>query len=324
MYQNTPKLTYPLPGMRDLLPEMPRQGDSFQSRLDQYLALKAPQITTLNRSRQQMRDGSGRAVRAPWVTISKTEVEAILWDHTVAFLGDRIVPERQSWRASTIGADQARRAVSRAADLATRTFDWVTLEREIRKARRAGHKGRRRKDITVEMVQPYLDSFEGLTLAQAAARLASWEWVTPTGRMVQVTAETMRKRLVEAGFTGAAGTKKVRSRTLHWSVLDGLDGMTQDQQAAELGVSRSTVNRLLRDRKREQETAVSDDSETSRMGRPRDYTVADLNGLDHLSKQQTAIRLGCSASTVARLRAERRRGTCVRSPKSPPRLADAR
>jgi len=254
--QTQVQLAYPYPGKKSTplgnipqVPDQPRKARhgqkelSFASELHAHLCeVAAWMLREHKQFHPFVRDERGNTpFQHRWTTLSADELAPMLWEYVKTYAGSRIVPESQGFRSSLIGEDQAFRSAVRAAELAVGTWDPYRVESARYKARerqmRATPRG---KTVTAEMVLPHLDALRGLTIRQAAERLASWDWDTEKGRH---SVDTFRRRLRELDFTGEAGTKRVRSSDIKPEMYAGMDGLTNQGAADELGVSLSTVVR---------------------------------------------------------------------------------
>ncbi|MCY1694670.1 hypothetical protein [Curtobacterium sp. SL109] len=267
-------------GQLPKMPEAPRKAkrdakgrtyiteQSMRTELYRHLCSIAQSILWSGKKRTSVpmqRDENHKVkfVRTVWWTTTVTEADLLsaVQAYAARYAARITATERQSFRSPFVWQQDVQRAVEDAVAFAMTSWDWTVLEAHYQAASRGGrgHKPRS-KDVTLDMVRDRLPEVDGLTLAQAAKRMATWTWTTPTGReLPKVHADTIRARLVELGWT--PGPARQKPQKFSWTVLDQFDGITNPQIAAELGVSLSTVKRLQAQRK----AAGSNDTETKSM-----------------------------------------------------------
>ncbi|WP_420370276.1 hypothetical protein [Curtobacterium sp. L1-20] len=248
-----------------------RKEDSWRSRFYKHLCSAALAILSRHAVPESpRRDPVTHRVewRPLWRLMSLDDLVVALRAYATEFASRHLDPEAASsrWDATVLCRAEMDRAIQNAAAFALDHWDpteaVIARHRHERAVRGGRAHGARRPDVTVEMVAVHLDEVRHLTLAQAAAEMASWAWTTPTGRPVpKVHPDTIRSRLVELGFEGS-GRTRVRQPTVHWSVLDDMDGMTNEQIAAEIGRSVRTVIRMKNARR-----AARADSNSARSSR---------------------------------------------------------
>lgn len=278
-------------GVLPRMPEAPRKAKrnssgrvyiyehSMRTALYAHLCSVAQRILWAGKQRTSVpvqRDDNNRVkfTRTVWWTTTVTEADLLVAVQAYAarYAARITATERQSYRSPFVWQEDVQRAVEDSVEFAVSSWDWKVLEAHYQAASRGGRSHKpRSKDITVDMVHERLPEVEGLTLAQAAKRMASWTWTTPTGReLPQVHPDTIRARLVELGWTPGPARKKPQKYS--WVVLDQFDGLSNPQVAAELGVSLSTVKRLQAQRK----AAGSNDTETKSAAPSTDSFEAEV------------------------------------------------
>ncbi|OII04305.1 hypothetical protein [Curtobacterium sp. MCBA15_008] len=229
---------------------MPEQ--SWQSVYFSHLCSASLVILNLHAVRHPMvRNADGTVpFKRRWSTMGEDALVESLWVYTKAFASAHIdrSGERLPKLYRKITVEQMDRDIRNAARLSIANWDGDEAERIRDSAARGGRRSRRQADVTTDMVAPFLEALEGYSRADAARLLAGLPWTTPTGRSKEAASEkTMVRRLTELGFTGSQERRK--KAKVSWHVLDGLDGLTVAQQAEELGLSTSYVNRLRKERK---------------------------------------------------------------------------
>ncbi|WIB12905.1 hypothetical protein [Curtobacterium sp. MCPF17_052] len=223
--------------------------DSWESRWVSHLSSAALAVRNRYGLNTQWRDPETHRVAWTnhWTYMDNAVVAGHLWDYTLTYAADHLdhTDEKRPRLYRKVKVAQMERIVQRVAEWSGEHWmEWhaeESLKRRYAAVRGGQSHAPRQPTVTVDMVRPYLDQLRGLTLTQAAERLASWDWDT---KQVRHSAKTFQRRLRELDFdtTGAEAGK--RTRSLHPSMLDGMDGMTIAQQAEALETSVSTIKRL--------------------------------------------------------------------------------